>query len=402
MSVVQIDIAEVFAQAEANTCVNLARGDYFLAEKIVINKPLTIKGAGREVTRIIVTAKDVAIRFHGESWWVNEDGNYSAVSHQCAWKISDLTIEYKGSSPINLIEAQGGTLMISECIIAGAVGLQGDDDLGIAVYLNGSCHSRITKTSITGNDNFGLIVGGRSVSVTDQNSITDNGLGGIKLCGNSLSLIQYNEISRNGQCGLLVTDFAEGCLIENICIDNKDSGVLLMGDSNASLVRNQCCNNENYGLQITDSAGCCCCNNEFESNEVAGIAFSGCAGGIVKSNTCSNNIEYGIVVYEQAVPLLESNRCNENGQFGILYSDTAAGKAINNIAINNLIGSIEVNDQASPFLEDNLCRASQFIDKDFYYEAFPDFCKGCRTTLWRGWTIIDNDPEWSCGKPTSR
>lgn len=138
------------------------------------------------------------------------------------------------------------------------------------------------------------------------------GTPGLVLLGRTTGTVQGCEFVQNGGYGIVLEDWVNVTLRDNIYSENGFGGIGYFEQSGGVAMRNECTDNP-VGILISDKAQPTLEGNVCADNIEAGIAFINRSGGQARSNQCWGN-GVGIYVEETADPVLEDNDCHDNLQ----------------------------------------------------------------------------------------
>lgn len=356
-------LSDAVASANPNSVIYLSAGTHFLADKLHLNKPLTILGAGLHQTRVIGTAPEYVIM-------TDADGPST---------FRELTIEYDGepSERADCLLIRGGQVTVESCVITGGSGNPGDiPGAGIRVAatarahirwcdLHGSGHGAIASDSArmeiseswcSGNSASGLTYSGDAGGVARQNTCTDNEGSGISLSGWTTVHIEANTCSENVLAGIAVDDGAQPELVANTCSQNRRAGISYSGSSAGTAAKNVCSGNKQHGFTVVGRAHPTLEENECFSNRGAGAVFRDQAGGIARRNRVHDHHGEAQFWIRDAAPTLDANACSRGGT-GIFVGGKSRAVVQNNTCSEVATG-IYVADEASPKVAGNSCTST--------------------------------------------
>ena len=318
-------LIQAVENAPVGASIILATGTYELTDFLDIEKSLTITGAGMDQTVITTIIGEDAIGFYGPG----------------TFTLSDLTIQYAGTSPSDVFLVDNGTVFISNCRFTGGVEDTGDAAIGYGV---------------------GLFIQGTSDGIIRNSQFLHNQSGGLVIIDDSSITIQSNTFTINTDSGLTLRGTYSGLVEGNTSTYNKFHGIALMDNTSATLQSNFCSNNENSGIVFFD-------------NSV----------GSAKENESTKNGFHGIAVLGNSHPLLEENTCSENTYDGIAYFENAYGTARGNNCLNNVGNGLSAADNSSPTVESNIFSYNMLSGVSFY-PGSAGSAQG-NTCAFNGWGI---------------
>ncbi len=344
-------LGELVQRARDGDVIIIPAGDWYLRQGVIIDKPLVLRGEGREHSRLRSEAEGYVLCFQGTG----------------PWRLEGLTVEHVGKRWAHVVKVEGGQIEIRDCVCRGGVWDESNSRGGLGIWLRGGARGVIS----------GCICG-------------PNGLHGIGVSGQAQAQLEANTCNNNQQCGIVYCESAEGTARQNICRHNGLHGIGVQGQAQPHLEDNTCENNQQCGILYSDSAwgtaryNVCRQNgyhgigvrrhaqpklesNTCDCNQRCGIMYLESARGVAWHNICRQNGNHGIGVQGQAQPQLESNACENNQQDGIRYFDFAGGHARQNTCSGNRQYGIYVASTAKPVLDANNCYEN--LSRNIFNEA---------------------------------
>ncbi|GBD35124.1 Serine/threonine-protein kinase PknH [bacterium HR36] len=294
-----MSLPEAVQKARPGDIIEIAAGDYTLRQSLVIDKSLTLRGAGRDQTRLLCWEQGFVIKFTGNGQWT----------------LQGLTVEHVGNQWADVVVVEGGIVTITDCVLTGGVWDEQNKQGGIGIWFTGNARGHVARCLCR-----------------------NNGLDGIAVYGKAQPLLEGNTCENNKQCGIAYFGNAGGTARNNTYRNNDSDGIGLGGEAKPDLEDNTCELNKRHGI---------CYFSE------------GKARGSAKKNTCRNNEASGIALGGQAQPLLEGNTCENNRYDGIAYFENAGGTARNNTCRNNDRYGIFVQNSARPRLDGNILQGNR-------------------------------------------
>jgi parallel beta-helix repeat protein len=292
-----LDLAEAIRRAQPGDTIQLPAGDWLLEACLIVDKPLIIRGVGRDQTRLLSSAELFAVQFTGSGPWLMEK----------------LTIEHVGKARADVVDVKGGEITVRQCRFTGAV-FDGEGGWPLP-----GC--------------------------------------GIRIRGNARGLISECVCDCNGKHGIEMSEQAQPVLEGNTCENNEQSGIAYFEKAGGTARNNTCRRNGHHGTQVAGLAQPILESNTCEYNNYSGIAYFD-GGGTARNNTCRGNGLHGIEVGDLAQPVLEGNACQNNGGSGIAYFRSDGGTVRNNRCRGNGGYGLFIGSRAKPRLEDNQCEGN--------------------------------------------
>jgi len=258
-------------------------------ENVVINKTISLVGAGRENTTINAGGTGSAV-YIGEDY-VNISGFKTINSSN--W----------GSAGIYVYNSNYSTIQNNNC---------SDNDYGIYLYKVGN--STIAN-NVCSNNSCGIyLLNVENITVND-NICSDNGRG-IFLNGQwdgtcNDNNLKRNTCSRNYWYGIRLSYSDNNELDKNTCDSNGEEGIYLMSSDNNQIFDSRCNFNDDSGILLRSSHG-----------------------NTIENNNCSNNQE-GIDIHDSNINTIANNTCHNNYWTDIHLSWTSHSTLFN----NEMVGS---------------------------------------------------------------
>ncbi len=389
--------AAVAAIAPGGT-IRLAAGDYVLARPLDIDKPLTLVGAGMELTEIRSAASGYVVSYEGT-------GRFAA---------DGITFRHTGDQPADVVWIVDGEVRFTRCRFTGAVWA---DDVAVraGLRMSGSTTGRVEQCEATGNDvngfrlednanvtlrnniaaenveigiNFrdssqgsaegntcrnnglaGLGASGNATPTFVDNIITDNDQLGIGYWGSATGIARGNRVTGSGLHGIAVNDNAAPLIESNIVTDNEQDGLIYRDNAGGEARENEFLRNGLHGIDVTDDANVTLVGNTSANNGQVGIRLSGNSTGSVRENEIIENSLSGIIIRNDATPTVESNTVQGSEQSGIVYFGNAGGILRYNQSMENGYHGIGLYDNANPIVMGNICSDNEQVGMRFSGEV---------------------------------
>ncbi|WP_337870639.1 right-handed parallel beta-helix repeat-containing protein [Meiothermus sp.] len=249
------NLAQVVASAPAGSTLRLAVGEYRLSAGLNIGKSLNLVGAGRDRTRIFSEAGGFVLKF--------------APQNAAKLSINGLSVEHRGNRVADVMQIEGGEVVIENARFTGAVFSEDDSEGGDGLYV-------IDKA--------------RDLTIR-KSEFVRNQLNGLNHTAGKLT-VQDSVFSNNQNHGLVASEDIQALLERNTARGNRQSGIVI-GGGNATLR-----------------------NNVSENNQRNGIVISEEASAVLERNTARGNLGWGIFVEDGAKARLGQNSVlgNREGQ----------------------------------------------------------------------------------------
>ncbi len=333
-------IESLIAQANMSEVVYLKEGEYTLPRNLLIDKAINLVGAGSDKTIIRSSIAGCVLLL---------DGDFS-------WIIKDITFEYAGEKPADVVIVNGDSIEITGCIFRGAVSsLRTDQDHigGNGLRITGKTKAIIRGCEASHNRGRGAQIDEQAYGFFEHNQFLENESTGLAFAGEATGVARCNNSRGNGGGGVGVFDKANPFLELNECSNNK-VGIGFKNQASGTAIRNSCFENEYHGVQVSNESNPFLGDNACVRNSDSGIAYFGKANGTALRNTCRENGTNGIRVSDQACPALLENRLLGNHESGIALSGlTSATIRSNSCKSNREYGIAVFGRKAKPTIDEN-------------------------------------------------
>ena len=298
-------LAEAVSSAPEGSHIVLEAGSYVLDEPLLVERAVTLVGAGVAETEIVSSAAGHVVRFAGA-------GPFGA---------REITFRREGELDDPVVVVAGGAVAIQGCRFTGTGGAR-------LALIEGTTGSVQASQADSGGWSVGFLVANSSTATLKGNTASSNGY------------------------GFQVLDHAAPILEGNRCLDNKLDGIRYEDSAGGVASSNECSGNRS-GIVVSGRAAPTLEDNVLTNNAESGIAYHQEGGGVARGNRSSRNLG-GVGVLDQAAPLLEKNALSNNVGAGIAYFGDSGGEAVGNLCSDNGVHGIGVFDSAAPTLADNI------------------------------------------------
>jgi len=358
----QLEAAVVAAAAGAT--LQLAPGDYRLAHALMVDKPLTLRGAGINRTRVVGENEHTVLRYVG-------DGRFAAQA---------LEFRREGAPWGFVVGVESGEIALNRCRFTGGVRDEESKQGGSGLVLGGDTRGFVRRCDATRNAANGIEVAERACIAVERTICRANKWNGIVYIGHSSGLVHADTCEGNAERGIYVGGHATPTLKDNVCADNGVYGIILVGHAQPTLEHNTCRANKQSGIGYLEESGGIARTNTCEGNVVSGIVLVGHARPTLEGNTCRANKVHGISYYEESGGVARSNTCEGNALDGVAVTNQAAPTLKGNVCADNEWHGIDLAGQARPTLEGNICRANKQHGIGYFEEsegvARANICEG--------------------------
>jgi parallel beta-helix repeat protein len=271
---------EALSRALDGDTIQLPAGEYALSATLVLNKRITLRGDGQD--RTVVYSK-----VPGECVRVTASGV----------QIQNLTLEYTGDQPANIVAVTGQDCTISECGFRGARAVRTP---GIPPVSHGA-GVRITD--------------GASASINNC-SFRNNERVGVAVINAAKAQITANTFAHCFD-GVLFLKAGEGLLENNRCRNCSATGILIVDTGEQVFVTRNTCAGNLQGIYIRDSVAILD-GNDVSNNKLHGFIIRGPNKPTLRRNIIQNNGGYGIYC-EGVVPNIEPNNIFSGNKSGDVF-----------------------------------------------------------------------------------
>jgi parallel beta-helix repeat protein len=344
-------LGELVQRARDGDVIIIPAGDWYLRQGVIIDKPLVLRGEGREHSRLRSEAEGYVLCFQGTG----------------PWRLEGLTVEHVGKRWAHVVKVEGGQIEIRDCVCRGGVWDESNSRGGLGIWLRGGARGVISGCICGPNGLHGIGVSGQAQAQLEANTCNNNQQCGIVYCESAEGTARQNICRHNGLHGIGVQGQAQPHLEDNTCENNQQCGILYSDSARGTARYNVCRQNGYHGIGVRRHAQPKLESNTCDCNQRCGIMYLESARGVAWHNICRQNGNHGIGVQGQAQPQLESNACENNQQNGIRYFDFAGGHARQNTCSGNRQYGIYVASTAKPVLYANKCYEN--LSKNIFNEA---------------------------------
>jgi parallel beta-helix repeat protein len=269
------DLPEVLAQIPDGSTVQLSPGTFRLTDSLVLLRPVTLRGAGRNASVITSAAPDATV----------------LVMTGGAVSLDSLSVRRVGSTPGSGV-VTGPTAQLSLRAVAVTGARAGSDGSGGVGVLLTSSGGGTTSKSVT-------------LRAVDS-QFSDNAAAGVAAGGTHRTAISSSRFERNGQCGICFLGAAGGDISDSTFVRN--SVAIVVGSNATPTVRGNHVTGGQVGIQASGSAQPIISDNTINGVARASMLFIDTSAGRVDGNDCSGD-RAGIAVARSAYPYVGHNAC---------------------------------------------------------------------------------------------
>ncbi len=308
--------------------IHLAEGEYVIDSYLHIDKPLTLKGAGKDRTRILVTAPDTQekVRF------LTQSARFPII-------IEDISWEYQGTAEGPLLCVSGfeevGSVEVRRCRFTGAKGKKTGSGGGIALFVFSIDSLKVEDCEFENNQGIALCVFDAELKV--QHTIFQhNGAGMMAHSKTKSIVVDRCEFKNHREWGAWITGEDKNSLIRECTFSKNNYSLLIEGSF--VIEKNIIEDSSSYGLWISDLGR----QGEVRNNQFV-------------RNQCGINAS---VFTPNSVLVIENNLLSENKEgISIWGKDTSQVEVRDNIVRNCLVG-IDVR-FVNAVVEGNCCEGNR-------------------------------------------
>ena len=252
-------IQEAIDAVEPGSTLVLGEGTFRPSRNLSIAKPISILGAGINLTTI--------------------EGSLAVFKGSGPFAVEDITFnfDYDPDDCCGGVEVEDGEFVFRRC--------------------------RFTRGWA------GIRIGGGSIGIVEDCE-ADHLTYGIEVFDAAQPTLENNRLSDNENSGIAYFDNAAGVARKNECFNNSTGIWVHLG--NPTLVGNVCRGNTLYGIQVYHQSAATVEDNVCNHNGDSGILFLPGSSGIIQGNECAWNGVHGIGV-PGSNAILGTNYCHDNG-----------------------------------------------------------------------------------------
>lgn len=243
-------LQEALHRVDVGGTICLAPGSW--PEIVEIEKPLIVRGAGVDATRL--TGEGLSV------------GNAFTIRRPVALTLEDLTIQGFPGDGIDLRSYSQATLRRVRLIGQQGHGIDARDDaqlhledvwvtqsLGHGLTLRDRARAEMLRTSLENNGGYGLSLQDTAVGEASEGAFNDNHAGGIRVRGSAQLILQQSDIRLNDGDGLSLQDAARAALHNSRLISNEENGIRARGSSQLTVQGTQVNENGTNGLDLAQT-----------------------------------------------------------------------------------------------------------------------------------------------------
>jgi parallel beta-helix repeat protein len=264
----------------------------------VIDRPLSLVGAGVDATHVISSVGDKVVQYNGK-------GCLAA---------REICFEHQGKDYADVVDVRHGEVYFQFCRYTGAVFDTRQRKGGCGLVLTGSARGTIRDCVSDKNQLHGIVVASDAEPTLENNHCFANEGVGICYVGQASGIAKNNDCYNNGQNGIRVQGDAKPTLVLNKCGGNQKSGILFWGNAHGIAESNDCQANQRHGILLDGAAAPVVRSNVCKGNAESGIYSDGVSRADIIHNQCEGNKQLGLYVSDTANPWLGHNHLHQNGE----------------------------------------------------------------------------------------
>lgn len=271
--------------ATSGSVVTLAPGEYACDREIVVDRELSIVGAGGSATTIVSTAEGAAVLVEGPDAVLSMRG---------------VTVRHVGNAPAHVVVVRDGELELERARLAGGIpwiGMpDGEADGGVALC-----------DALSGGGHGLLLVGSSEARLAD--------------------VIAY----ANGWSGVAATDRSLVTAEALQVVANSGFGMMLAGQASASIVAGRLAGNGLAGLVAREDSIVEIRDCDVAENWNEGILFLDRTSGRIEGARIAFHMDAGVFASSSSVDGVQVDDCDVRGnKVGIAYVGNAVGSIVGN------------------------------------------------------------------------
>lgn len=249
------------------------------------------------------------------------------------WEIVDSTVEDNEGGGVTLIGVTNATIRSSRLVGNASCGL----------CLSGAS-VRVSSSQVSDNGT-GVALGAGSTLDADGLEVRDNATAGMVFESDSGGSIAGSTVAGNGDVGVLVGGTADPRIETTEIVDHGIG--LFATERSVPTIEGGRFELNDIALQAGGSSAPRLSGSAIRGQGRVGILIGGQATGEIATSSLSGEIEVAIQIQDAARPALSGNVVTTSGSVGVLYLDEAAGRAEATTVSGPRIG-IQSRDDTSP------------------------------------------------------
>jgi hypothetical protein len=231
-----IDRAE---QATPGTIIALAEGTHQLPRGLVLRRAVTIRGAGRDRTRLVATDPTAVIHVARHA---GDDGDVV---------LEELTVALGAGQARAVVLIDDGTFRLTGCRFALGAGVGAR---GHGLRVEGGARGTVRDCEAVDNLGDGMRLAGKAEVTLSGCLLARNGGHGVTFEQRATGAADSNEVTANGMSGIQVINRAAPALTRNRITHNRHGGLVFMGNARGSAAGNHLDGNGRHAIARYDRA----------------------------------------------------------------------------------------------------------------------------------------------------
>lgn len=260
----QYDLSYLISEASPNTVIRLDEGHYYISEKLLIDKPISITGAGIGKTFIVSKCDDWTIDINTEGTVFVHGVDFRFVGNftkGILLRKGELVVECSRISGANcanirctgnsectvrdceISRARGNGILVDQRAVFTLVRTESKENESCGIFATDRASISSGESIISKNGDMGIYGAGMTRLYLENLTCADNGIG-IELDGHANCELTGSRISRNRSQGISVLGHSKVALKECLITNHKRLAVYISGEAlceiqNTSFDRNK-------------------------------------------------------------------------------------------------------------------------------------------------------------------
>jgi parallel beta-helix repeat protein len=296
------DLVAIVGGLAPGSRIELAAGRYTLSGPLVIDKSITLVGAGRGRSTIATSTPGAAVIFLGPG----------------TLELRSLSLLHSGAVDASLLLAVRGAVTIDDVAMSGAKGSLAEGTGSALVF---------GFDPIDGLPSLTAAQRGGALTVRNS-SFTGNAGAGVMAIGPAAPSISASTFRSNGACGVCFVSTSSGTVIDSTFVDNR-LGVQASGTSRPILRRNDV-RGSDVGVRLGERAVVTVDAGRFVGNEV-GVQADTDTTANVTANTFRDHEVAAVVMVDRAGGRIAANTVERAGLAGIQLLGESGAEVVDNV-----------------------------------------------------------------------
>lgn len=190
----------------------------------------------------------------------------------------------------------------------------------------------VTNNSITGANDYGVLVVASDGATVDDNSVVDVE-DGIAVSDTDDVRVAGNDVAGSGDDGVVLSNADRSVVAENLIEGSGDDGVYVLGDRNR-IANNTLANSTDDGVDVQNSTLPVLAGNDVAGSGDDGLFLRNATDATVSGNSLTGNADDGVDLRAVTDSTVLDNRLCDTGEVPIVQRRGAG----NNTVANNTVG----------------------------------------------------------------